>query len=80
MSPYLFSADLGRTEIGKHVRDTTTIAELEAEARVLSISDLFTDYAAARKAGDLTRMRQIRKDADPGLLAELDGFNYPAAA
>jgi hypothetical protein len=28
MSPYLFSADLGVTEIGKHVRATTTIADL----------------------------------------------------
>ncbi|MGW4825462.1 hypothetical protein ACWEP4_42965 [Streptomyces sp. NPDC004227] len=80
MSPYLFSADLGRTEIGKHVRATTTIAELNAEARVLSISDLFADYAAAVARKDRARMAQIRLAADPGLLAELDGFNYPAAA
>jgi hypothetical protein len=51
-----------------------------AEATVLSISDLFGEYAKAREAGDLAGMRQIRLVADPELLAELDGFDYPAAA
>lgn len=76
MSPFLFSADFGATDIGKAARAATTVAE----ATVLSISDLFGEYAKARKAGDLTGMRQIRLVADPDLLAELDGFDYPAAA
>ena len=76
MSPYLFSADLAATDLGRRARATTTVAE----ATVLSITDLFTAFAEARKGGDLDRMRQIRQDADPELLAELDGFDYPAAA
>jgi hypothetical protein len=42
----------------------------------LSISDLFAEYAAASRA----RRAEIRLAADPELLAELDGFDYPAAA
>jgi hypothetical protein len=76
MSPYLFSADFGATDIGRKARAATTVAE----ATVLSISDLFGEYAEARKGGDLARMRQIRLVADEELLAELDGFDYPAAA
>jgi hypothetical protein len=76
MSPYLFSADFGATDIGRKARANTTVAE----ATVLSISDLFGEYAKARKDGDLARMRQIRLVADLELLAELDGFDYPAAA
>lgn len=76
MSPFLFSADYAVTDLGRRARATTTVAE----AAVLSISDLFGEYAAARAAGDLARMREIRKGADPELLAELLGFNYPAAA
>ncbi|NED75354.1 hypothetical protein G3I51_24125 [Streptomyces sp. SID9944] len=80
MSLYLFSADLGSTDIGQHVRATTTVAEVTAEARVLSISDLFADYAAAVASGDLVRMASIRRSAGPDLAAELSGFDYPAAA
>lgn len=76
MSPYLFSADLGVTELGRQARATTTVAE----ASVLSISDLFTEYAAAVARGDRVRVAEIRLAADSGLLAELDGFDYPAAA
>ncbi|PAZ15651.1 hypothetical protein CLM62_12710 [Streptomyces sp. SA15] len=76
MSPYLFSADFGVTVFGRKARAATTVAE----ATVLSISDLFGEYAKARAAGDLARMRQIREIADAELLAELDGFDYPAAA
>ena len=76
MSPFLFSVDHATTDVGRAARATTTVAE----ATVLSISDLFDDYAEARQAGDLDRMRQIRKGADPALLAELKGFDYPAAA
>lgn len=76
MSPFLFSADFGATELGKKARAATTVAE----ATVLSISDLFGEYARARKSGDLAGMRQIRLVADQDLIAELDGFDYPAAA
>lgn len=76
MSPFLFSADFGATDIGIRARAATTVAE----AAVLSISDLFGEYAKARELGDLAGMRQIRLVADLELLAELDGFDYPAAA
>ncbi|MFE0353612.1 hypothetical protein ACFW2I_08970 [Streptomyces nigra] len=72
MSPFLFSADHAVTELGRKARATTTVAE----ASVLSISDLFAEYAAAGRA----RRAEIRLAADPQLLAELDGFNYPAAS
>lgn len=76
MSPYLFSADFAVTAIGRQARANTTVAE----ASVSSISDLFGQYARARKAGDLAVMRQLREIADVELLDELDGFDYPAAA
>ncbi|MFK4869006.1 hypothetical protein ACI3K4_27710 [Streptomyces sp. CSMPJR101] len=72
MSPFLFSADHAVTELGRKARATTTVAE----ASVLSITDLFAEYAAASRA----RRAEIRLAADPQLLAELDGFNYPAAS
>ena len=79
MSPYLFSADLGATEIGVKARTITTVAE----ALALSITGLFAEYADARQAGDLARMQQIREHAarlDANLVDELDGFDYPATA
>ena len=76
MSPFLFSGDYAVTAIGRRARANTTVAE----ASVLSISDLFGEYARARKAGDLVVMRQIREVAGEQLGAELDGFDYPAAA
>ena len=76
MSPYLFSADYAVTELGRKARANTTVAE----ASVLSTSDLFAAYAAAVAKGDKARVAEIRLGADPQLLAELDGFNYPAVA
>lgn len=79
MSPFLFSADLGRTEIGLKARSITTVAE----ALTLSIADVFAEYVDARRVGDFDRMDLIREYAaglDPQLVDELDGFNYPAAA
>jgi hypothetical protein len=76
MSPFLFSADHARTELGRHARATTLIADVS----VLSISDLFAAYASAVARGDRARVAEIRLGADPGLLAELDAFDYPAAA
>lgn len=72
MSPFVFDADLAATDLGRQARAATTVAE----ATVLSITDLFAEYAAADRA----RRAEIRLAADPALLAELDGFNYPAAA
>jgi hypothetical protein len=76
MSPFLFSADHAATELGRHARATTSVAD----ASVLSISDLFADYAAAVARGDRARVAEIRLAVSPDLLAELDGFNEPAAA
>jgi len=72
MSPFLFDADLAATDLGRKARAMTPVLSLP----VLSISDLFAEYAAA----DRRRRAEIRLAADPSLLAELDGFDYPAAA
>ncbi len=69
MSPYLFSADHA-TLTGGAERALTLVPT------VLSISDLFAEYAAAGRA----RRAEIRLAADPELQAQLDGFDYPAAA
>lgn len=71
MSPYLFDADLGATEFGQKARAVALVSQAP-----LSISDLFAEYAAAGRA----RRAEIRLAADPELVAELDGFDYPAAA
>ena len=76
MSPFLFSADHAHTDLGRRARAVTLVAD----ASVLSISDLFADYAAAMSRGDRARVAEIRLAADPELAAELDGFDYPAAA
>jgi hypothetical protein len=69
MSPLLFSADHA-TLTGGVDRARTFVPS------PLSITDLFAEYAAASRA----RRAEIRLAADPELLAELDGFDYPAAA
>jgi hypothetical protein len=69
MSPLLLSADHA-TLTGGADRALTLVPT------VLSISDLFDEYAAAGKV----RRAEIRLAAGPELLAELDGFDYPAAA
>lgn len=76
MSPFLFDADLAATDLGRKACAATTVAEVS----MLSITDLFTAYGAAVAKGDRRRMTEIRLAADPQLLAELDGFNYRAAA
>jgi len=46
-------------------------------------ADLIDEFAEARAAGRHDRMNEIRDRAyaiDPELVAELDGFDYPAAA
>ncbi|EFE65803.1 predicted protein [Streptomyces viridosporus ATCC 14672] len=76
MSPYLFSADHARTVLVREDRAATLVSAIQ----VLSITDLFAEYAAAVSRGDRARVAEIRLAADPELLAELDGFNEPAAA
>ena len=69
MSPYLFSADRATLTGG-------TERALALVPTALSITDLFAEYAAASRA----RRAEIRLAADPELQAQLDGFDYPAAA
>ncbi|MFF9309947.1 hypothetical protein ACF1BS_03460 [Streptomyces sp. NPDC014748] len=79
MSPYLLSADLGSTDIGLKARAATTVDAAEA----LSTTLLFAEYASAVRAGDAELIEEIRgyvTSVDSSLLAELDGFDYPAAA
>lgn len=76
MSPFLFSADHAHTDLGRRARAAMTVADVELRG----ISDLFADYASAIARGDQGRVAEIRLAADPDLLAQLDGFNYPATA
>jgi hypothetical protein len=80
MSPFISDADLAATtDLGALRRKTTTVAvALDAYA-----ASLIDDYLAARAAGNGEQMQLIRDHAyaiDPDLVAELDGFDYPAAA
>ena len=75
MSTSLFSADHAAVDKGAE-RATVLVSELTA----MSISDVFADYAAAVARRDRAGIAQIRLAAGPELLAELDGFNYLAAA
>lgn len=75
MSPFLFDADLAATAEGRQARALALVP-----SRLLSIADVFSDYAAAVARGDRVRVAELRLAADPELLAELDGFDYPAAA
>ncbi|MFJ7176434.1 hypothetical protein ACIQXA_08500 [Streptomyces massasporeus] len=80
MSPFLFSADHAHSDLGARFRASISVAE----ALALSISEVFEEWAEARRSGDPARMAAVREYAaglDPDLLAELDGFDrYPAAA
>lgn len=79
MSPFLFSADHAYTDLGQRFRASITVAE----ALTMSISEVFAEYADARRSGDPGRLAAVRDYAanlDASLLAELDGFDYPAAA
>jgi hypothetical protein len=79
MSPFLFSADHAHTDLGRRFRTAVSVAE----ALTMSISEVFAEYAEARQSGDPARMAAVRDYAaglDADLVAELDGFDYPAAA
>lgn len=68
----LIDADLAVSELGKARRSRMTVDVQIVDA-----------YLAARADGDSEQMQTLRRNAaalDPTLLAELDGFNYPAAA
>lgn len=79
MSPYILSADLAATDLGRRARQMLTVGD----AMDSHIADLFAEFAEARAAGRFDRMGEIRDHAraiDPRLVDELDGFDYPAAA
>ena len=80
MSPFLFDADLAvTTDLAAKRRERTTVADADADHR----ASLIADYVAARANGDHEMQALIRDHAeavDPELLAELAGFDYPAAA
>jgi hypothetical protein len=79
MSPFIFDADLAATALGSKRRAATTVADANDQ----HIVELFAEYRDARAAGRDDLLNLIRDHAfaiDPQLLAELDGFDYPAAA
>ncbi|QTD97001.1 hypothetical protein [Streptomyces cyanogenus] len=79
MSPFLSSADLAVTDLGRHFRSTITVGD----AVDANVAALFVDYATALRTGRTDVAGLIRDHAaaiDPGLVDELDGFDYPAAA
>ncbi|MET7924756.1 hypothetical protein ABZT43_12320 [Streptomyces sp. NPDC005349] len=68
----LIDADLAVSELGKARRARMTVDVQIVDA-----------YLAARADGDRKQMQTLRRNAaalDPTLLAEFDGFDYPAAA
>lgn len=77
MSPFVLSdADLAVTELGARRRASVTVSDAYA-------ASIIDDYLAARAVGSGELMQLIRDHAhaiDPDLVAELDGFDYPAAA
>jgi hypothetical protein len=75
----LSDADLAVTELGAKRRTATTVADAMAD----NITQLFADYADARKDGRGDLMQLVLDHAyaiDPALVDELLGFDYPAAA
>ncbi|MGW5197343.1 hypothetical protein [Streptomyces spiralis] len=80
MSPFLFDADLATiTDLAARRRERTTVIDAMAD----HAASVIADYAAARAAGQTDLAALIRDHAeaiDPQLVAELDGFDYPAAA
>lgn len=76
MPPFVFSADTALFSADHAALDRGAARALALVPTALSITDLFAEYASASRA----RRAEIRLAADPDLLAELDGFDYPAAA
>jgi hypothetical protein len=79
MSPFLFDADLGVTDMGRKARALVSVADVGDSYA----AQLISEFLAARANGQLGLMQLIREHAaavDPDLVAELDGFDYPAAA
>jgi hypothetical protein len=80
MSPFLFDADLAATtQLADKRRANTSVGD----AKDAYIASLFTDYGQAISQGRYDDAALIRDHAgaiDRSLLAELDGFNFPAAA
>jgi hypothetical protein len=78
MSPFLFDGDLAVTPLGSRRRASITVAA----ATDNYAAQLISEYLTAMKAGRHEEMLLIRDQASaiPGLVDELDGFDYPAAA
>lgn len=79
MSPFLFSADLGATELGRHARATTPVSTAIDDYA----AQLIDEYREALADGRTDLLNLIRDHAyaiDPQLVDELDGFHYLAAA
>lgn len=79
MSPFLFDADLGATELGRKRRAMVSVPEADDAYA----AQLIGEYRDAVAAGSFDLMGLIRDHAeaiDPQLVDELDGFDYPAAA
>ena len=82
MSPYLFSADLGVTEIGQHVRATTTVDD----AMTASMAELFgDDFSRALHREDVYAVPLAERSTCPIHLDWVTGcaelhIHYPAAA
>jgi hypothetical protein len=79
MSSFLLDADLGATDLGRKRRAMVSVPE----ASDAYAAQLIGEYRDAVAAGRFDLMGLIRDHAeamDPDLVAELDGFNYPAAA
>ena len=75
MSPFLSDADLAVTDLGRHVRSTTTVGDAMAD----TAAALIVDFAKARSNGRTDLMALIRDHAE-AVDPDLAGFDYPAAA
>ncbi|MFI8872445.1 hypothetical protein [Streptomyces sp. NPDC055243] len=67
-----------------HLSVAASLVPSAEVSKPLSVEEqLVADWMAARADDDRARMRSLRTFAraiNPDLLAELDGFDYPAAA
>jgi hypothetical protein len=78
MSPFIFDADLAVTKLGSRRRASITVAAATDDYA----AQLIAEYLTALKDGRHEEMLLIRDQASAihGLVDELDGFDYPAAA
>ena len=80
MSPFISDADLAATtDLAARRRESTTVGEA-VDAHAASLIDEYRDALTAGRTELLNLIRDHAYAIDPGLLDELDGFHYPAAA